>query len=42
MSLVTGKQVHTYIWKEIPIHEQVMHRVDDLDTEENQPEMTKG
>ena len=32
MSLVTVKQLHTYIWTELPINEQVMQRVDNLAT----------
>ena len=32
MLLVTVKQLHTYIWTELPINEQVMQRVDNLAT----------
>ena len=42
MSISTGKQIHVYIWTEIPIIEQVIQRVDKLATREKQPDMTKG
>ena len=35
------KKMHTYIWIELPINEQVMHRVGDLDTKVKKQEMTK-
>ena len=41
MSLDIGKNIHTYIWIELPINEEVIHRVGDLDTKGNQQEMTK-
>ena len=34
MSLATGKQLHSFIWKELPINDQVIYRVNDLDTKE--------
>ena len=42
MSLATIKQLHAFIWTELPINDQVISRVNDLATKENQPEMTKG
>ena len=42
MYLATGKQLHDLIWKEIPINDQVISRVNNLVTKENQTEMTKG
>ena len=42
MSTDTEKQLHTYIWTEIPINEQVIQRVDKLATKEKEPDMTKG
>ena len=41
MSLATVKQLHTFIWTEISINDQVISRVNDLATKEKQPEMTK-
>ena len=42
ISLVTLKQLHDFIWIELPINDQVIYRVNTLETKENQPEMTKG
>ena len=42
MSLATGKQFYDFIWKELPINDQVISRVNYLATNEKQPEMTKG
>ena len=42
MSLATGKHLHEYIWKILPINEHVIQMVDDLDTKVKHPEMTKG
>ena len=42
MSLAPIKQLHAFIWTELPINDQVISRVNDLSTKENQPEMTKG
>ena len=42
MSLETGKQLHTYIWTYIPISEQVIQRVDEIDTKEKHLDTTKG
>ena len=37
MSLYSGKQIHSYHWKELPICEEVIKRVEELATKENQP-----
>ena len=42
MSLATGKQLHDFIWTVLPINDQVIYRVNNLATKENQPEITKG
>ena len=42
MSLDTGKQLHTYILIYITVNEQVIQKVDDLDTQGKQTDMTKG
>ena len=42
MSLATRKQLHDFIWTELPINDQVISRVSDFSTKEKQPEMTKG
>ena len=42
MSLATGKQLHAFIWTELPIDDQVRKRVNNLVNKENYPEMTKG
>ena len=42
MYLATGKQVYTFIWTELPINDQVIYRANNLDTNEKQPEMSKG
>ena len=31
MSLATGKQLHDFIWTELPINDQVISRINDLD-----------
>ena len=41
MLLATGKQLHTYIWEDFAITEQVIQRVYKLATKGKQPEMTK-
>ena len=41
MLLDTGKQLHTYIWTELPINKQVINRVDELATKGKQTDMTK-
>ena len=40
MSLATRKQLHAFIWTELPINDQVISRLNDLYTKEKQPEMT--
>ena len=42
MYLATGKKLHYFIWTELPINDQVISRVNNLATNEKQPEMTKG
>ena len=42
MLLATGKQLQTYIWIQLPINKQAIHRVDELDTKGVNPDMTKG
>ena len=39
MSLYTGKKVHTFGWKELPIHDDVTKRVEEPAEQENQPKM---
>ena len=42
MYLATRKHPQTFIWKKLPINDQVMQRVNDLNTKENKPKITKG
>ena len=42
MSLATIKQLHAFIWTELPINDQVISRVNNFSTKEKHPEMTKG
>ena len=42
MSLYTGKRIHGYKWKELPIDEYVIDRVETLAEEEKQPIMKGG
>ena len=42
MSLSTEKQLHAFIWTEIPINDHFINRVKELATKEKHPEMTKG
>ena len=42
MYLATGKQLHEFIWTELPINDKFISRVNNLATKEKQPEMTKG
>ena len=42
MYLSTRKQLHDFIWTELPVNYQVISRVNDLATKEKQIEMTKG
>ena len=40
--LATRKQLHAFIWIELPTNDQVISRVNDLATKEKEPEITKG
>ena len=42
MSLVSGKRIHGYKWIELPISDDVIERVHELATGENQPELVNG
>ena len=42
MSLYSGKRIHSYEWKELPIDEDVISRVEELAEEEEAPEMKRG
>ena len=42
MSLAIVKSLHTSIWIEPPSNDQVIYRVNYLETKENQPEKNKG
>ena len=42
MSLYSGKRIHSYEWKELPIDEEVIARVEELAEEEEAPEMKRG
>ena len=42
MYLATWKELHDFILIELPINDQVVSIVNDLDTNEENPEMTKG
>ena len=37
MSLYTGKKLHSYVWTELPIDNDVIKRVEELATQEQQP-----
>ena len=39
MSLLSGKQLHAYIFEELPINSEVISRVHELADQENQPEL---
>lgn len=39
MSILTGKRIHAYKWTELPISNEVIDKVHELATEENQPEL---
>ena len=41
MYIVTVKQLRALIWTELTINDQVVSRVNDLATKQNQPEITK-
>ena len=42
MSLYSGKRIHSYEWRELPIDEEVITRVEELAEEEEAPEMKRG
>ena len=42
MSLYSGKRIHSYRWKKLPIDEDVINRVESLAEEEEAPEMSHG
>ena len=42
MSLYSGKRIHSYEWKELPIDEEVITRVEELAEKEEAPEMKRG
>ena len=42
MSLITGKRVHAYKWFELPINDEVIARIHELATQENQPKLIDG
>ena len=42
MSLYSGKRIHGYEWRELPIDEEVITRVEELAEEEEAPEMKRG
>ena len=42
MSLHTGKKLHSYEWEELPIHDDVIVRVEELAREQDAPIMTDG
>jgi hypothetical protein len=42
MSLYDGKRLHSYEWKELPIDDDVISRVEELATREDAPTMING
>ena len=42
MSLYSGKRLHSYEWTELPTDDEVISRVDHLETNENAPTMING
>ena len=42
MSLYSGKRIHSYKWRELPIDEETITRVEDLAENEEAPEMKRG
>ena len=42
VSLRTGRKLHGFIWTELPIIEEVVTRVEEIDKEDNQPMMFPG
>ena len=42
MSLYSGKRIHSYEWKEVPIDDEVISRVETLGTNEEETKMKRG
>ena len=42
MSLYSGNHIHSYEWKELPIDEETITRVEELAENEEAPEMKRG
>ena len=42
MSIRTGRKLHGFVWKELPITEEVITRVEDLGKQDKQPLTEKG
>ena len=42
MSLYSGRRIHSYEWKELPIGEDVVERVEELAINEDATEMKRG
>ena len=42
MSLYSGKRIHSYKWKELPIYDEVINRVKELAEEEDVSKMKRG
>jgi hypothetical protein len=42
MSLYSGKRLHSYEWKELPIDDDVINRVEELANREDDPTMING
>ena len=40
MSLYTGNKIHAFRWKELPVHDDVINRVEELAEIEKQPKMS--
>ena len=42
MSLLSGKRIHSNNWTELPISDEVINRVHEMASEEQQPELVNG
>ena len=42
MNLETGKRMHSYIWDEIPISSSAIATIEQIEKNENQPEIVNG
>lgn len=42
MSLYSGKRIHSYIWEELPISDEIIERVEQLAIEQKQPKLIDG